>query len=522
MSKTRGFALFLFLFFAVASCTGCEGIDLVVMVDTSESMFAHFQDLEDYLIRDLLMHRLHRGDTFHLLSFADKPELEISAKIGVEADLEKVLGRILLLVPLGGYTDLVAAVQFLLSYTQSLPAENKKLILLLTDGIHDPPPGSPNRMKAEQLRETLLANAREIKRQGWSVHILQMPSSPEASSREGARLLGDYAGELGISVLPYREERKQSLYAEASGFPSLSFPAPLGRVGRRPRTVFSVENFSPRPIRFKVLEVRSDRGNLLPKGVSVSAEAGERKAFTLTLRLPAAFAPGAYQLPVRLLVDDENLRLSPLQGTLDFTLQETAWLIALKTPWLPVLLAALAAMLLAFFLIRLALYLRDLLQEALFPDYLRPAPLFSSRPFQRPIVMRVESQNPQIGFRNVHRIPRGSTRSVGGHGSTFLIYYLPMPRRIGAIRYDGKQYRFIPVKREFFPALFSPLDDCLNREIVALSKRGHRVALLFREYVSPLEELNRLMRSVKPAKASPAPSRPAASPRAGDPGRKGL
>ena len=45
-------------------------IDLVVMVDTSESMFPYFDDLMNYLVQDLLTARLHRGDTFHLLSFS--------------------------------------------------------------------------------------------------------------------------------------------------------------------------------------------------------------------------------------------------------------------------------------------------------------------------------------------------------------------------------------------------------------------------------------------------------------------
>ena len=44
-----------------------EGIDVVVMVDTSESMFTVFDDVVNYLLRDLLENRLHTGDSFHLL-----------------------------------------------------------------------------------------------------------------------------------------------------------------------------------------------------------------------------------------------------------------------------------------------------------------------------------------------------------------------------------------------------------------------------------------------------------------------
>ena len=39
------------------------GIDVIVMVDTSESMFPVFDDVVNYLIRDLLENRLHTGDS---------------------------------------------------------------------------------------------------------------------------------------------------------------------------------------------------------------------------------------------------------------------------------------------------------------------------------------------------------------------------------------------------------------------------------------------------------------------------
>ena len=72
-----------------------------------------------------------------------------------------------------------------------------------------------------------------------------------------------------------------------------------------------------------------------------------------------------------------------------------------------------------------------------------------------------------------------------------------MPKRIGLIANDGKQYTFIPKREEYFPDLREPLPDCLNREIRALSRRGHQVTFLFQEYISPVEEINNLLRSVK-------------------------
>ena len=160
-----------------------DGMDVLVMVDTSESMFPYFDNLVQYLIRDLLEERLRPGDSFHLLSFASEPEIELGVGIDDNLSVEKVIGRILLLQPLGKYTDLVSAVQFLYTYVKVLPQKNKKTILLLTDGIHDPPPGSPYfGWSPEQVHEELLASAREIQREGWSVHILQVPGDIAAAA----------------------------------------------------------------------------------------------------------------------------------------------------------------------------------------------------------------------------------------------------------------------------------------------------------------------------------------------------
>jgi hypothetical protein len=106
---------------AGAQDVAAENMDLVVMVDTSESMFPFFDDLMNYLVQDLLTEKLHKGDTFHLLSFSSVPEVEISLEVNSEEAAQRAFGRILLLHALGRYTDLVSALQFLDKYVKELP-----------------------------------------------------------------------------------------------------------------------------------------------------------------------------------------------------------------------------------------------------------------------------------------------------------------------------------------------------------------------------------------------------------------
>jgi hypothetical protein len=87
MRRHRGFLVIMAVLVALAGGAvplGAANIDLVVMVDASESMFPYFDDLMNYLVQDLLTEKLHRGDTFHLLSFSSLPEVEIS--LGIDSE----------------------------------------------------------------------------------------------------------------------------------------------------------------------------------------------------------------------------------------------------------------------------------------------------------------------------------------------------------------------------------------------------------------------------------------------------
>jgi len=110
------------------------------------------------------------------------------------------------------------------------------------------------------------------------------------------------------------------------------------------------------------------------------------------------------------------------------------------------------------------------------------------------IEMRVNLQNHRVGFRNVHRIPQGAVRSVGGRSSAYLVFLVPVPSAIAEIRNVDGTYVFTPLRPELFPDLAGPVQDCLDKEIPFVSPRGRELTLSFRMWVSLLDEINLLMR----------------------------
>jgi hypothetical protein len=115
--------------------------------------------------------------------------------------------------------------------------------------------------------------------------------------------------------------------------------------------------------------------------------------------------------------------------------------------------------------------------------------------------MRVDQQNHRIGFRNVHRVTVGGARSIGGRFSSFLIFLIPTPSHIAEIRNVEGRYVFRTLKKEWFPSVNGPIEDCLGKEIPFVSAKGQVFSLTFKEWVSPLEEINRILRQSRSSEA---------------------
>lgn len=391
--KMIAFSAVLFVSLLCAENVAADDSELLVMVDISESMFPFFDDLVDYLIKDLLKDNFQDDDYFHLLSFADEPQVEIATVIDDDNSLRRAIAAILLLHPLGKYTDLIRAVQFLYDYTSSLPEDNIKSIFLLTDGIHDPPPESPfYNWDEKKSRSELLKNATEIKKQGWSVHIIHLPGdvgdAAQTGESKGTDLFPDLAEALETPVIPFTREDQQTS-------PSLSEPAPVVRY------------------RFVIYILYTLMALLLGYFLI-------RFIIFLTrnIRIPALFAPGLY-------ISESYIKGSDL------------------------------------------------------------------------LIMHVYYHEWLMHKHSIKSVEPGVFRSVGGKGSAFSIQVIDLPRNIALIHNDGDYFVFQVKKEEYFPELADPLVDCLNKKIDAVSHKGQKVVLLFERYISPLEEINNIMRSIR-------------------------
>ena len=156
-------ALALVLVAVAVSPVPADPVELVVMIDVSASMEPYFNDVVDYFIGDLMRNMLQTGDRFDLISFAGLPEVEMSGVRIDDRQRAALVNKIRLLQPIGLYTDLVRAVLFLRSYVDKLPPSQSRELIIITDGVHDPPPDSPYAGDQSAALARMLEGARSIR-----------------------------------------------------------------------------------------------------------------------------------------------------------------------------------------------------------------------------------------------------------------------------------------------------------------------------------------------------------------------
>ncbi|WP_041866044.1 vWA domain-containing protein [Sediminispirochaeta smaragdinae] len=382
-------AIFLLFIFSGSGALTAQSVDAVVLIDTSESMFSYFDATRDYLIHRILTEELKIGDSFHLLSFSDRPEYEISRKLKGVEEIKDVIARLMLLQPLGHYTDLVAACKELYDYTSDLPLETQKEIFILTDGIHDPPPGSPYPVSSRN-GEDVSDIAASMRRNGWKVHIIQFPivasdasmqsdlsgdlalasddndnaaSSPgtvssdnkmdvrpEATQEEavapgsdsgtdrtdqgpepGNNLLPTISDKLGVEAVPYSPEGEGFAY-RATGQLEIVFPRTLGKIGEEFVLPLDIRNHLEGPAAVKINDLLINGTPSLEKPVSLGLNPGAKRRVKLNLTLPSSVSEGEGTIDVELRLGDAG-RAFPRSSTISVRVVRGEGIVGGGTPF---------------------------------------------------------------------------------------------------------------------------------------------------------------------------------------------
>ena len=581
--RMGGIILVFLLLLAMGRAYG-EPVDFIVLLDVSESMFPFFDDTVHFLIRRVLEEHLQIDDGFHLLSFASTPETEIGGTIRSQQDVDKALNRILLLHPLGKYTDLVSAFKFLHSYTKDLRPESRKKLVILTDGIHDPPQGSPYEVANGSVEKIVEETARQIREEGWDVGLMEFPGGgasedpdspppdtpgeepdiegdtppedpgdgespvavesqslndatatesqsrpdetdtrPQDQENNGDRaddepyLFDDLSETLSVDIIEYTE-KDADLPHLVTGAPELIFPGDLGRVRRSFALPLKIRNLAKDRFTVHLTEILWNGENILDSPSSARLRSSGTKTLKALVTLPEGTNPGPITLELEAIFSDD-VRIFPRTGTTNIILRgsrsgarsgassgangsevsdsrpDVGGLERVFNKRVLVVLGYVGGgIVAAALLILLAFGMRSLIRKVV--SAAGSAQALHQQKLSahgQAIEMRVYGQNTHIGMRNVHFMRDGTSRTVGGGISSFLIYIYQFPMRVAEVWKRGETYVFRPIKLQYCRDT-QPIENCLDKDILLISEKGREVVVRFCIYVSALDKINYIMR----------------------------
>ncbi|MDX9800624.1 MAG: VWA domain-containing protein [Spirochaetia bacterium] len=531
--------LLLFTFLAAASISA-EPVDMVVMLDTSASVLPIYNNLVNYIIKDVLLNHVKYGDTFHLVNFDSTPALIISNKIKNQEDIEYVLNELFLLHPLGKYTDIIMALKYLRQYVSEVSSDGKREIIILTDGIHDPPPESPYQTVTDPSTgiNLLEQEMRQLTESNWKLSIVKLPENSTEISEEiisdSTVLNTDMVKIPGKTKLDSSEikadrddkpsgtedqtENSMFSYVEnntkiyksdfidsinngsgsiVTGSPRITYPDNLGKINYHFSLQLLIENFYSYPILLsldKVL-INSSKTNILEKPEKIAIPPKKNKKHSIPLILPYDFATGESKIKIDLIFSDDN-RAFPDSAELQFLLRSSVFdlIIKARSYILKTILVLFIIASIVFFIFILRYYMGLSVRES-YKVVKKDIETAVKDGKHRPVVMKVEGQNDNlIGNRNIHSFQNGTIKTIGGGSSSYLIFLYKIKGIIAELRLENDKYCFKPAEAIYFPETGNKeIVDVLGYKIKVKTDKGHILNIIFKEYISPLEKINSIM-----------------------------
>lgn len=167
--------LSLFCLSALQANERTEPIDILVLFDKSLSMTEEVSSVKDYVKEFIVKDIAIPGDYLLIIGFYGKRSQITEGIIQDESDKSRMLRDIERIKADGRFTDIGTAIDYLTRTAKARESnQRRKYMLLLTDGIHEPPPGSKYYSKDGSINHELLNTAQSIQRKGWKVHILSL------------------------------------------------------------------------------------------------------------------------------------------------------------------------------------------------------------------------------------------------------------------------------------------------------------------------------------------------------------
>lgn len=337
MFKRALLCLFLIVLFTpvFAQNNADANAEIVILMDTSGTILPYYEDINNRVLAEINDKFVRKGDTVHVLSFNADARYEMSQKINSEKDMSRVVSRFLLLYQLGKSSDFLTGLQYARQYGSNLPDKNEKILIIISDGIFNPPESSPYKNYTDdQIKNEIGLLAGSIRKKGWKVYYVKLPYpadavirgldgeefyNPDASGKGGLGNAGTGQGSLtdvsksfkdasgaSSSELSKDKNDKFTITDNAENLPLVRFPdGGLEAHGNKLDFSFEVTNNADEDVELHLTHIVIDNGlsiNTIPvDSQNTKIESGEKNApIKVSAILPSEYKDGNYNIIMRL------------------------------------------------------------------------------------------------------------------------------------------------------------------------------------------------------------------------------
>jgi hypothetical protein len=306
-----------------------EGKDLIILLDTSESLFDSYQDLKTVFFEEAITNHLQYGDSFYFVSFQESPSPEISKKINSNADVQAISRRFNQLPPLGDYTDIVSALDFIEIYANDLSPNVPKTIIIITDGRHQPPATSPHQLTGQDLEVRIGDKLDDLTDRGYEVRVLLInpPLAENGDDTSTAAFTENNASDIVTSITSTdlenlnSENNTENWTNEVLGDPVVTWPKERLELHLRDQFPLKVKNLASESVNFKIISMTWNGQEILEEEIKVSVRGQDSRSFNLQIQFPQDTALGENTGRFRFQVEG-NVRPSPLSAQVDILLKD--------------------------------------------------------------------------------------------------------------------------------------------------------------------------------------------------------
>ena len=453
------------IFSAGAQSTG--PMDLIVLLDTSSNMSNYHQETSNYLIGSFLREFLRIGDTFHLVSFSRGPRLEISRRVEGIGDVEIIIARMLLLKPIDPDSNMSGALSFIEQYASSLSGSRSSKVVLFSTVAES---------------NVITDAASRLRSRGTDLQYIRVPVTGTPSSGRQTTFITQQPGQ---TQLPSQQQTPGQVVQQ----PGVSGTQPIGDQAELSSTQGTQ---STQDTQETVPQTSAaSQGTTVPVPSTQDQTPAATQTSGLNIPLPLFIGLIILSLLILILIIfllTRNLHSSPnramshaTSGSSDSRSNDmlSEYATKQKNSGASPIMASPPE--------------RKKMPKDI-PDM--QGNIFDGSPAMLSIF--VEDQNTAIGKRNIHSVKPGSSYSVGGGNSDFLIFLVPVPPNIGELRYDGRSCTFVPLKPKYFPDIGSqPVSNCIGRTIRIISDKNYEMHFRIVRYEDPLLALNKLLNSIQ-------------------------